>query len=318
LKYIAKQKLKCIEGNFGLENVQLSKEATQRLLDHRWEVDGDAELDSELYKGLERLASEMKWNPFASNMLKSQHLLVYAYDERTRIRLLHNVPFLRQIIMSPWVFDHTLRYIVTPVFIVILLVLFLGPQSRGHNTALTIFWAGWWPGVMFVFPFLGRIWCSICPFMAVGILAQESATKLGIELRKWPKWGETIGPSFAFGLFFAILMWEELWDLPDNGALSACLLLLITSGAVVGSVIYEKRFWCRYLCPIGAMNKMFATLSMTEIRTWKANCEGCTNPTCKVGGSSTLDPSDAFAIKGCTMDLKNNQLRLVTFDNIVH
>ncbi|KAL3763255.1 hypothetical protein ACHAWU_008958 [Discostella pseudostelligera] len=130
LKYIAKQKLKCIEGNFGLENVQLSKEATQRLLDHRWEVDGDAELDSELYKGLERLASEMKWNPFASNMLKSQHLLVYAYDERTRIRLLHNVPFLRQIIMSPWVFDHTLRYIVTPVFIVLLLVLFLGPQSR--------------------------------------------------------------------------------------------------------------------------------------------------------------------------------------------
>jgi hypothetical protein len=318
LKYIAKQKLKHIESNFGLENVQLSKEATQRLLDHRWEVDGDAELDSELYKGLERLASEMKWNPFASNMLKSQHLLVYAYDERTRIRLLHNVPFLRQIIMSPWVFDHTLRYIVTPVFIVILLVLFLGPQSRGHNTALTIFWAGWWPGVMLVFPFLGRIWCSICPFMAVGILAQESATKLGIELRKWPKWGETIGPSFAFGLFFAILMWEELWDLPDNGALSACLLLLITAGAVVGSVIYEKRFWCRFLCPIGAMNKMFATLSMTEIRTWKANCEGCTNPTCKVGGSPTLDPSDAFAIKGCTMDLKNNQLRLVAFVNIVH
>ena len=48
---------------------------------------------------------------------------------------------------------------------------------------------------------------------------------------------------------------------------------------------------------------------MTEIRTWKANCEGCTNPTCKVGGSSTLDPTDTFAIKGCTMDLKNNQLR---------
>ena len=62
---------------------------------------------------------------------------------------------------------------------------------------------------------------------------------------------------------------------------------------------------------IAAMNKMFATLSMTEVRTWKANCDGCTNPTCKVGGSPTLDPSDSFAIKGCTMDLKNNQLRWV-------
>jgi hypothetical protein len=48
---------------------------------------------------------------------------------------------------------------------------------------------------------------------------------------------------------------------------------------------------------------------MSEIRTYKANCEGCTSPTCYSGGSPTLDPSDAFAIKGCTMDLKNNQLR---------
>ncbi len=313
LKDIAKQKIKQMERNFGLKNVQLSKEATQRLLDHRWEVDGDAELDYEISKGLERLSSELKWNLFASNMLKSKHVLVHAYDERSRIRLLDNLPFLRQIIMSPWIFGHTLRYIVPPVFLGILLVLFLGPQSRDQNTALTIFWAGWWPGIMILFPFIGRLWCSICPFMAVGLLAQEAVVKLGIELRRWPKWGQTIGPSFAFGLFFAILMWEELWDLPDNAALSACLLLLITAGAVAGSVIYEKRLWCRYLCPIGAMNKMFATLSMTEVRTWKANCEGCTSPTCIVGGSSRLDPSDGFAIKGCTMDLKNNQLRLVSF-----
>ena len=61
--------------------------------------------------------------------------------------------------------------------------------------------------------------------------------------------------------------------------------------------------------PYWSLNKIFAMPAMTEIRTFKANCEGCTNPTCKVGGSSTLFPSDTFAIKGCTMDLKNNQLR---------
>mmetsp|Transcript_795 Transcript_795/g.1266 ORF Transcript_795/g.1266 Transcript_795/m.1266 type:complete len:165 (+) Transcript_795:1-495(+) len=103
-------------------------------------------------------------------------------------------------------------------------------------------------------------------------------------------------------------MWEELWDLPQSGALSACLLLLITSGAVVNSVIYEKRLWCRYFCPIGAMNKMFATLSMTEVRTWKSNCEGCTTAECINGGSPTV-AHDNYALKGCTMDLKNNQLR---------
>ena len=309
MKDIAMQKIKHIERSYGLKNVQLSKEATQRLLDHRWEIDGDAELDSELSGGLQRLASELKLDQQTENIIKSKHLLVDAYDERTRIRLLDNFPILRQIIKSPWVFYQTLRYVITPLFLAILLILFLGPQCRDYNTALTVFWAGWWPGIMCVLPLFGRIWCSICPFMAVGNLAQEAVTHLGMELRKWPKWAESTGPSFAFGLFFAILMWEELWDLPNNGALSACLLQLITAGAVAGSVVYEKRLWCRHLCPIGAMNKMFATLSMTEIRTWKANCEGCTNPVCKAGGSSKIDPSDISAKKGCPMGLKNNQLR---------
>lgn len=29
------------------------------------------------------------------------------------------------------------------------------------------------------------------------------------------------------------------------------LLVLITAGAVACSVVWEKRLWCRYLCPIG-------------------------------------------------------------------
>jgi polyferredoxin len=57
------------------------------------------------------------------------------------------------------------------------------------------------------------------------------------------------------------------------------------------SVIWEKSLWCRYFFPIGAMNNMFATLAMAEVRTWKANCDGCANPTCTLGKSPTLDPS---------------------------
>lgn len=105
----------------------------------------------------------------------------------------------------------------------------------------------------------------------------------------------------------AILMWEELWDLPQSGALSACLLLLITSGALINSIIYEKRMWCRYLCPIGAMNKVFSTLSMIEVRTWESNCYGCKTAECIKGCSPTV--ARDFGLKGCTMGLKNNQLR---------
>lgn len=308
IEAIAEAKIHLLEGAFGLTNVQLSKEGRQLLLDHKWEIDADNELDYELSNGLEMLANEKQWNPFTKDVLQPRHLLVNTYDEKIRKRLLYDLPLLRNVIMSPWIFGKTLTYIVTPAFILINLILFLGPQSREENAALTIFWAGWWPGIMLVFPFLGRIWCAVCPFMAVGNLSQEAATKLGVELRKWPSWAEEIGPAFAFGLFYAILMWEELWDLPQSGALSACLLLLITSGAVVNSVVYENRLWCRHLCPIGAMNKLFATVSMTEVRTFKSNCEGCTTAECINGGSPTV-ARDRYASKGCTMGLKNNQLR---------
>ena len=43
---------------------------------------------------------------------------------------------------------------------------------------------------------------------------------------------EQWGPWFLVSLFAGILVWEEVWHLPDSAALSAWLLLLITAGAV--------------------------------------------------------------------------------------
>lgn len=47
---------------------------------------------------------------------------------------------------------------------------------------------------------------------------------------------------------------QEVWDLPQTAYLSSWLLLLITAGAVVCSAFFERRLWCRFLCPIGGMN----------------------------------------------------------------
>ena len=43
----------------------------------------------------------------------------------------------------------------------------------------------------------------------------------------------------------------------DTAYLSSCLLLLITFGAMVGSYFFERRIWCRHLCPIGGMNGLY-------------------------------------------------------------
>lgn len=56
---------------------------------------------------------------------------------------------------------------------------------------------------------------------------------------------EAWGGWFLFGMFAAILVWEEVWDLPQTAYLSSWLLLLITAGAVVCSAFFERRLWCR-------------------------------------------------------------------------
>jgi polyferredoxin len=61
--------------------------------------------------------------------------------------------------------------------------------------------------------------------------------------------------------------------------------LLITAGAMIFSAIFERRFWCRYLCPIGGMNGLFAKLSMTELRAQQGTCSAeCTTYQCYKGG----------------------------------
>ena len=205
---------------------------------------------------------------------------------RFRFNLLNANPRLRQFLKSDWYPDR-INYGLTLVgFAAIVGVLFLGPQTRDRNFALNLFW-DWWLGSFIVFPFLGRIWCSFCPFMIYGELMQTLSLRVfPRQLKSWPRESaEKWGGWFLFGLFLLILLWEELWNLENTASLSAWLLLLITAGAIIFSQIFERRFWCRYLCPIGGMNGLFAKLSMVELRAQQGICSAsCTTYQCYKGG----------------------------------
>ncbi|WP_013322028.1 sigma 54-interacting transcriptional regulator [Gloeothece verrucosa] len=204
-----------------------------------------------------------------------------------RLNLLNVYPALRRFLRSPWYPDRINYGFTAAAFALVVGILFLGPQTRQENFALNLFWAWWWPLVLIGFPFVGRLWCAFCPFMIYGEITQKLSLWLFKgTLKKWPRQAaEHWGGWFLFGLFTLILLWEELWNLQNTAYLSACLLLLITAGAMIFSAIFERRFWCRYLCPIGGMNGMFAKLSMTELRAQQGTCSAeCTTYQCYKGG----------------------------------
>lgn len=221
--------------------------------------------------------------------------------QQFRVNLLNQYPILRKFLRSPWYPDRINYGITTLLFAVIILVLFIAPQNRSENFALNLFWAWWWPFFLLAFPFLGRIWCAFCPFMIYGEITQRISLWLfPRQLKKWPRQtAEKWGGWFLFGLFALILLWEELWDLKNTAYLSACLLLLITAGAMIFSAIFERRFWCRYLCPIGGMNGMFAKLSMTELRAQQGTCSAeCNTYQCYKGGQKK---GEGLETKGCPL-----------------
>ncbi len=239
------------------------------------QANGAAELDEEVFWGTSAKGRQFRWN------------------------LLNAYPQLRQFLRSPW-YPTRINYGLTVVgFAVVVAILMIGPQTRDRNVALNLFWDWWWLGSLLIFPFLGRIWCSFCPFMIYGEIVQTLSLKIfPRKLLPWPRQqAEQLGGWFIFGLFTLILLWEELWNLENTAYLSGCLLLLITAGAMIFSVLFERRFWCRYLCPIGGMNGLFAKLSMTELRAQQGICSAsCTTYQCYKGGPQKGEGQDTL---GC-------------------
>jgi transcriptional regulator with AAA-type ATPase domain/NAD-dependent dihydropyrimidine dehydrogenase PreA subunit len=205
-----------------------------------------------------------------------------------RLNLLNAYPWLRRFLNTDWYPDRINYGFTAWVFPIVVAILFIAPQDRQHNFALNLFWAWWWPLILLLFPIIGRLWCAFCPFMIYGEIVQKLSLKFFPRtLQKWPRQtAEKWGGWFLFGLFVLIFLWEELWNLENTAYLSSWLLLLITGGAVIFSLIFERRFWCRYLCPIGGMNGLFAKLSIVELRAQQGTCAAeCTTYHCYKGGA---------------------------------
>ncbi|GAB4527780.1 MAG: sigma 54-interacting transcriptional regulator [Pleurocapsa sp.] len=218
-----------------------------------------------------------------------------------RLNLLNKYPQLRRFLRSQWYPDRINYGFTFSFFAFVVLVLFIAPQNRQENFALNLFWAWWWPLILIGFPFVGRLWCAVCPFMIYGEITQKLSLLLfPRQLKRWPRQSaEKWGGWFLFGLFALILLWEELWNLENTAYLSACLLLLITAGAMIFSAIFERRFWCRHLCPIGGMNGLFAKLSMTELRAQQGTCSAeCTTYQCYKGGAAK---GEGMETDGCPL-----------------
>lgn len=152
----------------------------------------------------------------------------------------------------------------------VLIALFFGPANTEKNIGLTLSWVVGWPLLIFSFFFLARTWCSVCGLSVPGWLAQrvirpERPTPPFI--RKYSGWIMT--------LLCILLFWiETTWNAYESPHLTAWIITTIALCSLLFSMLYKRRVWCRYLCPLGAINAIFSMPSVLELR---SNTHTCTN-----------------------------------------
>jgi DNA-binding NtrC family response regulator/polyferredoxin len=177
-----------------------------------------------------------------------------------------------------------LQVITASVFSLIFLMAFAGNRSPDQNVTVLLVWAMWWP-MLTVSWFVGaRIWCSVCPMGAVNDLLN----RVGKKKFKVPTFIRSYGVYIsAAGL--AIIIWAEAASkMPYSPLATGFLLLSIVSFAVLSGLFFERRLWCRYLCPLGRLAAIFSGCSVIEWRTNNSICNStCKNNSCYKGDENT-------------------------------
>jgi polyferredoxin len=182
-----------------------------------------------------------------------------------------------------------LQIVTLSVFSAIFLMSFWGSQSPDSNIALILVW-GMWEPLLFISWFVGaRVWCSVCPMGAMNDLLN----KTGIKKFKVPHFIPRYG-AYISALGLGVIIWAEVaTDMIYSPMATGFLLLSITFFAILSGLIFERRLWCRYLCPLGTLGAVYSGCSIVE---WRSNNSIC-NTTCK---DNICYKGDTFT-RGCPL-----------------
>ena len=168
------------------------------------------------------------------------------------------------------IYPFLVRTFTVVVFGFIFYSLFFGPRGDGQNIGNILVLSVWWPSLFLLSFFSARSWCAICPIGAVSGVIQRLFSlqrKLPHILTRTELWM----PAF---LFVFILWVERVARAREFPLPTGFVLLSITLGAVIFSLIFERKVWCRYICALGNMCGIYAMASILEVR---ANTDVCIN-----------------------------------------
>ena len=214
-----------------------------------------------------------------------------------KIELTRN-PFIKNALKS--------RYPQLAVFIVMLvgyifaiLAGLIGTPVGSHNFSIVFVWIAWWAILILVaVPFFGRGWCAVCPIPLPGEWLQRGAVLSPPEKR--PKWLNLPVPKMCRNIwlqnisFLLLALFSSVLLTTPN--ITGIVLAAMLFAAIGLSTVFERRAFCRYLCPVGGFIGLYSQTAPIELRIKdKQVCVTCEGKPCYNGSSAGYGcPWDVF------------------------
>jgi polyferredoxin len=175
----------------------------------------------------------------------------------------------------------------------------VGTPVGSHNFSIVFVWIAWWAILILVaVPFFGRGWCAVCPIPLPGEWLQRGAVLAPPEKkprwlnRRWPRALRNIWLQNLSFLLLALFSSVLLTTPNITGIILAAMLF-----AAIGlSIVFERRSFCRYLCPVGGFIGIYSQTAPLELRIKdKQVCTACEGKPCYNGSAEGYGcPWDVF------------------------
>ena len=201
------------------------------------------------------------------------------------------------------------------VLLLVLVVLagFFGLQSSSKNLATISIWVVWWSLLAISLALAGRIWCLACPFGAVGDWVQRRTFYRRINRtfslnRKLPSKFRNL---YLSAVFFLLITWADFqFNLVNSPLNTAYFISALLGVIVIAAIIFERRSFCRYACPITGLIGLYSMFAPFELRAKNTEtCKTCREKYC-ISGNEKGYPCPVFEYPG-TME-KNTHCLLCT------
>lgn len=161
-------------------------------------------------------------------------------------------------------------------------------QLRNTNLPNLLVWSYWWPMLIFVTVFFGRLWCTVCPVEFISRVCSKFGFNLDVPNFLRSRW------LIVFLYAFISIVAVRYWDIHRVPHYMALYLIIAFSASIVVGLLFKERSFCKYFCPIGLLLAFYSLMSRWGMHTKKQPvCKLCKDKNCmnyKLGKTFLASP----------------------------